>query len=243
MSCCSPNKKKSDHSHEHAHSHHQSQDSCCSTQKKKEEHSHSHGHSHGGCCSAGPATNEKIKIHRFMTIEEILSYFPNKAQKLAQEITNAGLHCIGCQAATWETLEGGMMGHGKSEAEVQRLLDRLNALLDEEGDPNTVTITPRGAAKFLEFAASDNKQGWGIRFAEEMAGCSGFEYTLDFAEKADADDQIFVSQGIEIYVKKAILQRLIGSEIDYVDGLRGSGFKISNPNVNSSCGCGTSHGY
>lgn len=187
--------------------------------------------------------SEKQRINAQMTIESILGMFPNKAQKLSQEITNAGLHCVGCHAATWETLESGMLGHGKTPAEIQRLVDRLNALLDEPVDVTTITMTPRGAQKFLQILAEEGKQGWGVRFSEEPAGCSGFEYVLDYSEKAAADDQVFVSEGIEIHVKKVMVPRLLGAEIDYVDGLRGSGFKISNPHVKSSCGCGSSHGY
>ena len=178
-----------------------------------------------------------------MTIEEILSLFPYKAQRLSQEITNAGLHCVGCHAATWETLEAGMMGHGMDEAAIERLVTRLNALLDEPVDHSTISITKRGAQKFLEILEEEGKQGWGLRLAERMAGCNGFEYSLDYSEKALADDTIFESQGIQIHVSKATVSRLLGSEVDFVDGLQGSGFKISNPNVKSSCGCGTSHGY
>lgn len=183
------------------------------------------------------------KIHREMTIESILSLFPHKAQKLSQEITNAGLHCIGCNAATWETLEAGMYGHSKTDAEIDDLIGRLNRLLDEQADITTITITPKGAAKFLQVCEAQGKPGCGLRFDEEVAGCSGYEYALDFSEGATADDIIIVSQGIEIHVHKQTLPRVLGSEIDYVDGLQGAGFKISNPNVRSSCGCGTSHGY
>lgn len=186
---------------------------------------------------------QKTVITPQMTIEAILSLFPNKAQKLSQEITNAGLHCVGCHAATWETLESGMMGHGKNPAQVEELTRRLNVLLEEESDATTITLTARGATKFLAILAEDGKQGWGMRFSEEPAGCSGFEYSLDYSEKAAADDEIFLQHGVEIHVKKALVPRLLGSEIDYVDGLRGSGFKISNPHVKSSCGCGSSHGY
>lgn len=186
---------------------------------------------------------EKIVIHRHMTIEQILSLFPFKAQKLAQEITKAGLHCVGCHAATWETLEAGMLGHGMTDDQINELVNRLNALLEEEMDMSTITITKRAAKKYLEILEEDGKQGWGIRFEERMAGCSGFEYVLDFSEKAEKDDDIYASNGIEIHVKKAMVPRLVGSEIDYVDGLQGAGFKISNPNVRSSCGCGTSHNY
>ncbi len=231
MSCCSK-PKHDDHSHSHSHSH---SGGCCSPAPK--EHSHS-----GGCCSP-KKEQAPTKITRQMTIENILGMFPFKAQKLSQEITNAGLHCVGCHAAVWETLEGGMMSHGKTDEQIDELVRRLNALLDEPIDQSSISITARGASKFLEILNDENKHGWGMRFAEEMAGCNGFEYVLDFSEKADADDQVFTSNGIEIHVKKAMVSRLLGSEIDFVDGLRGSGFKISNPNVRSSCGCGTSHNY
>lgn len=183
------------------------------------------------------------KIHRQMTIEDILTQFPSKAQRLSQEITNAGLHCVGCQAATWETLEAGMLGHGMSEGMIDHLVKKLNAVLEEEVDPTTITLTPRAAKKYLEILDEEGKHGWGIRFMEKMSGCNGFEYALDYSEKPKADDEVFVSQGIEIHVNNKVLPRLIGSEIDFIDGLKNSGFKISNPNVRSSCGCGNSHGY
>lgn len=185
----------------------------------------------------------KKRIHRQMTIEEILSMFPHKAQRLAQEITNAGLHCVGCQAATWETLEAGMMGHGMSNEMIEKLVKRLNALLDEKVDESTITVTPRAASKFLEILNEEGKKGWGMRFAEIPAGCSGFEYVLDYSEKALSDDTKFQSNGVEVHVTTAMVPRLLGSVIDFVDGLRGSGFKITNPHVRSSCGCGTSHNY
>ncbi len=190
-------------------------------------------------------TSEKQlqKIHRHMTIDEIISMFPYKAQRLKQEITNAGLHCVGCHAATWETLEAGMMSHGMANEAIDKLVERLNALLAEENDPSTITMTPRAASKFLEVLEEEGKQGWSMRFAEMMAGCNGFEYVLDYSEKAMADDKIFESSGIQIHVNEKMVPRLLGSVIDFVDGLRGSGFKVTNPNVRSACGCGTSHNY
>lgn len=182
-------------------------------------------------------------IHRQMTIEHILSLFPHKAQRLSQEITNAGLHCVGCGAATWETLEGGMYGHGMNDAQIDRLVDRLNALLAEKSDSTTITMTKRAAEKYVKILEDDQKQGWGIRLSEIPAGCNGYQYSLDFSEKASAEDKTFVSHGIEIHINGAIVNNLIGSEIDYIDSLQNSGFTVTNPNARSSCGCGTSHGY
>lgn len=188
-------------------------------------------------------SQENRRVHRQMTIEEILSLFPHKAQRLAHEITSAGLHCVGCHAATWETLEAGMMGHGMDNAAIERLVGKLNALLDEKVDASTITMTPRAVEKYREILKEEGKEGWGIRLDERMAGCNGFEYTLDYSQHAEPSDASFESNGIQIHIRADKVARMIGSEIDYIDSLNASGFKISNPNVRSSCGCGTSHGY
>lgn len=183
------------------------------------------------------------KITSTMTIAEILSSFPHHSQKLAQAITNAGLHCVGCNAATWETLEAGMLGHGMPLSAVETLLKKLNDILEEKVDLSTITLTPRAANKFKEIAEEDGLPDAALRFGDITGGCGGFEYLLDFSEKAEEDDAVFHSNGIEIHVKKSLLNRLRGSSIDYVDGLQGAGFKITNPNVKSACGCGKSQGY
>lgn len=178
-----------------------------------------------------------------MTIEEIFSKFPHKSQRLAQEITNAGLNCVGCGAAVWETLEAGMLSHGFPEEAIEKLLDRLNQVLAEKVDLGTIAVTKRAADKYREILEEEGKVGWGIRFGDKAAGCSGFEYVLDYSEKAKPSDQVFASEGLEIHVDAQVVERLLGSVIDYVDGLNGSGFKITNPNVKGSCGCGKSQSY
>lgn len=181
-------------------------------------------------------------ITREMTINEIFAKFPSKAQKLAQVLTRFGLNCVGCSASTWETVESGVLRHGMTECQLNELLDRLNEELLHESDPDTITLTKEAADEFARIAKAEGKEGWGLRFDEKPAGCSGFEYVLGFSEKPASDDIVFHSNGIDIHVYKQALGRLQGSEIDYVTGLQ-SGFKISNPNARSSCGCGTSHGY
>ena len=183
------------------------------------------------------------QITKEMTIEEIFSNFPQKSQKLAQEITNTGLNCVGCGASVWETLEAGMLGHGFSEEEVEKLLEKLNTILAEKVDLSTISLTKRAAEKYKQLLASQGKEGWGLRFADQAAGCSGFEYVLDYSEKAKPEDQVFVSEGIEIHVNGKMADRLLGSVIDHVDGLHDSGFQITNPNVKASCGCGKSQSY
>ncbi len=183
------------------------------------------------------------KISREMTIESIFGNFPQKGQKLAQEMTNTGLHCVGCQAATWETLEAGMLGHGFPEEEIDRLIGRLNEILDEEVDITTISMTKRAAEKFKAILEDEGKKGWSLRFGDKPGGCGGFEYIIDFSEKALEGDELFSSHGIEIHVDKKMAARLLGSEIDFLDGLQGAGFKVTNPNVKGSCGCGNSQSY
>ena len=178
-----------------------------------------------------------------MTIDDIFTKHPQKGQRLAQEMTNAGLHCVGCQAATWETLEVGMLGHGFQEGEIEALIGRLNEILAEEVNTSTISLTKRAAEKFKEILREEKREGWALRFADKPGGCSGFEYLLDFSEKAKDDDEIFESHGMKIHVNQKVLPRLMGCQIDYQEGLMGSGFKITNPNVKGSCSCGSSQSY
>lgn len=182
-------------------------------------------------------------IKQDMTIADIFSKFPTKSQRLAQAMTNAGLHCTSCSAATWETLEAGMLGHGMSKDSMIKLVGDLNEILAEKLDLSTISFTARAAEKFKQFGKEEGIENPSLRFGDTAGGCGGFQYILDFSDKADEDDEIFESEGIEIHIKKAMLGRVIGSVIDYVDGLQGAGFKISNPNVKSSCACGTSQDY
>src|SRR5690606_2312184 len=139
--------------------------------------------------------------------DEIFSRFPQKSQQLAAELSRTGLNCVGCQASTWETLEAGMLGHGFSEEEIEALVARLNAILAKKIDTSTITLTKRAADKYREILAEENKVGWGLRFGDQAAGCSGFEYVLDYSEKPNANDKVFSSEGIEIHVNEKIVSR------------------------------------
>ena len=182
-------------------------------------------------------------IHRQMTIEEVFSSYPSKSQRLAHEMTTAGLHCASCSAAVWETLEAGMLGHGFNDEQIDDLIEKLNTILNEKDELDTITVTEKAAEKFKTIQKDQKKEKLALRFGYTAGGCGGFEYILDFSEKAEADDQVFVSHGIEIHVKKAFVERLLGSAIDYAEGLMNGGFKVTNPNVKHSCSCGHSHSY
>ena len=105
---------------------------------------------------------------------------------------------------------------------------------------NPVNLTAVAAEKVKEIRAAENiEENYGLRLRVVGGGCSGFTYDLYFDQKTDMD-RIYDSFGIELVVDQMSLQYLRGTEVDYVEGLQGAGFKFQNPNVKSSCGCGSS---
>jgi iron-sulfur cluster assembly protein len=103
-----------------------------------------------------------------------------------------------------------------------------------------ITITDRAADKVREFMASEEDDASALRIAIEGGGCSGFQYALGFDTGPQDGDEIIEMQGVTILVDPFSLPYLKGAGIDYVEGLNGTGFQISNPNVQAACGCGSS---
>ena len=103
-----------------------------------------------------------------------------------------------------------------------------------------IAITDLAAEKVKEIASAEGLQGQGLRLRVIGGGCAGFQYDLYFEEEPTAMDEQFNSHGIDLYVDPLSFQYLDGTEIDYVEGPYGSGFKFGNPNVTGSCGCGSS---
>jgi iron-sulfur cluster assembly protein len=71
-------------------------------------------------------------------------------------------------------------------------------------------------------------------------GCSGLKYNMDFSNQNSPEDQIFEQSDIKIVTNKKSLLYLIGTELDYSDGLNGKGFEWKNPQASRVCGCGES---
>jgi iron-sulfur cluster assembly protein len=80
----------------------------------------------------------------------------------------------------------------------------------------------------------------GLRVAVRGGGCSGFEYALDFEEEARETDFVLEYDGLKVYVDPVSARYLTGTEIDYVMGTTGAGFKFNNPKAVGTCGCGSS---
>lgn len=104
-----------------------------------------------------------------------------------------------------------------------------------------ISVTDKAKEKIIELY---NKEGKGsephIRVAVKGGGCSGLMYDLSFDEAAQPADHVFEDKGVRILVDKKSLLYLLGTTLDFSDGLNGKGFQFINPNASRTCGCGES---
>ena len=103
-----------------------------------------------------------------------------------------------------------------------------------------ITITDFAAEKVKELIEGREQPTEGLRVGVRGGGCSGFTYFLEFAESANDGDRELESKGVRLFIDKKSYLYLMGTEIDYQDGLAGAGFKFENPNARRTCGCGES---
>ena len=104
-----------------------------------------------------------------------------------------------------------------------------------------VSLTEKAASKIKELQAEEpDGEATVLRVAIQGGGCSGFQYGLGFDRGAQAGDHELEFHGVRVVVDPFSAPYLSGSQIDFIDGLQESGFKIDNPNAVASCGCGHS---
>lgn len=185
-----------------------------------------------------------------MQIEDIIRGFPQKGAKLRRAMRNF-LACT--EDLPNIPLENFLIAKGKTSADVDFLVQKLNAVLQENADPANITITEHAALKLKELLNSEGRGTWGVKFADRPAACgTGYEYIFEPTQQPSPEDQVFLSNGVEIYAPRANLKRFLGSLIDFEEspidddhfpGLLGEGFTISNPNVKTTCACGCSNMY
>lgn len=202
---------------------------------------------------------QKSKVTKDMQIGEIVGRYPESSEV----IQKYGLHCVGCHVSAFESLEEGCLGHGMDEQEIDNLVKDINSVIDSQSKENkntskssskqnkeqaktgqakegSIEITSSAVEKVKELMKKENKSNHSLRVAVVPGGCSGFSYELSFVEKGEENDLEMEKDKLKIYVDRDSLEYLNGAKIDFVDTLQESGFKIDNPNVKSSCGCGNS---
>ena len=113
--------------------------------------------------------------------------------------------------------------------------------ITQNGVELTVEISEKAAGKIRYFA---EKEGFtdnvGLRVAVKGGGCSGLTYDLTITDQERDSDKIVEQYGVKVMVDKKSYIYLVGTQLDFSDGLNGKGFIFENPNAKKACGCGTS---
>ncbi|MDP2672860.1 MAG: iron-sulfur cluster assembly accessory protein, partial [Nanoarchaeota archaeon] len=176
------------------------------------------------------------KITKDMTIGDIVEASP----KAAEILTSYGIHCVGCHASPFETLEQGLQGHGISQEEVDKIVSEINEKLSSHSESKEELIISDEAAEKIKELIAKKEDADGLRVNVSPGGCSGFEYEFKLENTKEDSDSIIEQKGVKLYVSKETMDLIKGSEINYVDSLQGAGFSVKNPNATSTCGCGSS---
>ena len=104
-----------------------------------------------------------------------------------------------------------------------------------------ITVTEKAKQKAIELMSNENSPaGSFIRVGVEGGGCSGLTYKLEFDNQLKADDKVFEDKGMKIVCDRKSFLYLVGTELEFSDGLNGKGFVFMNPNASRTCGCGES---
>ena len=104
-----------------------------------------------------------------------------------------------------------------------------------------IEITEQAKSKIIEIRELEGMtHDHNVRVAVKGGGCSGLMYDLNFDDSLKKGDQVYEDKGIKILVDKRSLLYLLGTKLDFSDGLNGKGFQFINPNASRTCGCGES---
>lgn len=104
----------------------------------------------------------------------------------------------------------------------------------------SIELTSTAVAKVKEILTQQDPAPAGLRVSVVGGGCSGFSYQMNFENQTNGIDKVYEFEGLKVFIDAASLMYLKGTRIDYVETLEGSGFKFENPNVKTTCGCGSS---
>jgi len=103
-----------------------------------------------------------------------------------------------------------------------------------------VQLTETAVSKVKEILETQEPKPAGLRISVVGGGCSGFSYSMAFENTQGMLDKTYKFGDLQLFIDQASLLYLDGVQVDYVETLEGSGFKFNNPNVKSTCGCGSS---
>jgi len=113
-------------------------------------------------------------------------------------------------------------------------------IMASEQTQKLVTVTPKAAEKIVEFMKEEAENPEYLRVYVQGGGCSGLSYGMGFEKAPEEDDLVLEENGVKLIIDSYSVDHLKGANVDYIESLMGSGFKINNPNVTNSCSCGHS---
>ena len=105
---------------------------------------------------------------------------------------------------------------------------------------SNIVVTDKASEKIREFIEADEGNMEYLRVYVQGGGCSGLSYGMGLEEKAEDDDIVIETKNIKLLIDSYSIDHLEGANVDYIESLMGSGFKINNPNTTKSCSCGHS---
>lgn len=114
-------------------------------------------------------------------------------------------------------------------------------MLADQTQTETITLTPAAVAAVRDLMEKRNLEGYALRVFVAGGGCSGFQYGMALENNIRENDLTSEFDDVKVVVDEVSINYLRGASIDFIDNPSGSGFKIENPNVISSCGCGSSY--
>jgi iron-sulfur cluster insertion protein len=109
-----------------------------------------------------------------------------------------------------------------------------------ETTERAVRMTDRAADRVASLIQSEGRDSLMLRLSVAGGGCSGFQYGFTLDDSVTDDDVVFPKGDVKLVVDTVSLDLLAGAEVDFIEDLVGSYFRVNNPNASSSCGCGTS---
>ena len=105
-----------------------------------------------------------------------------------------------------------------------------------------ITLTYKAASKVKALLEKENKKDYGLRVGVTPGGCSSYMYDIGLEKSPKENDAVIEDKGVKIFINPDSIAFMKGSTVDYLDALTNAGFKINNPNVKTTCGCGHSVG-
>ena len=106
--------------------------------------------------------------------------------------------------------------------------------------PKAISLTDRAAERIKLIMSRAETPKIGVRLGVKNGGCAGMEYTMDYAEARDPLDEVVEDKGVMILIEPKAVLFLLGTQMDYEEGVMSSGFIFNNPNQTDACGCGES---